>query len=42
MTSLYPTIFVPSLSQMDLQSSVLSSDGFEDNFFEVYLSRISG
>ena len=41
LTSLYPSIFVPSMAQIDLQSAVLSSDGFEDNFLDVYLSRIS-
>ena len=41
-TSLYPSFFVPYVTQSDLQSSVMSSDGFEDNFVNVYFSSIVG
>ena len=42
MTSLYPSFFVPYVTQSDLQSSVMASDSFEDNFVNVYFSSIVG
>ena len=42
LTSLYPSFFVPYVTQSDLQSSVLSSDSFEDNFLDTYFSSIVG
>ena len=42
LTSLYPSFFVPYVTQSDLQSSVMTSEGFEDNFLNTYFSSIVG
>ncbi len=39
-TALYPSFIVPQVAQSDLQSAVLSSPDFEDNFFTVYFSQM--
>ena len=41
LTSLYPSFFVPSIMQMDIQSAVFASDGFEDNFLNTYFSTMN-
>ena len=39
--SLYPA-YIPEISAQDLQTGIFSSEGFENNFFQVFLERIMG